>query len=57
MDIPEINLIESDFKAVKNAIIYNYSNGVTEGLNNKTKVIKKDRCMDDVGLNYFASKF
>ena len=35
------NLIESDFEAVKNAIIYNYSNGVTEGFNNKTKVIKR----------------
>lgn len=45
LDIPEINsfvnLIESDFEAVKNAIIYNYSNGVTEGFNNKTKVIKR----------------
>ena len=45
LDIPEINsfvnLIESDFEAVKNTIIYNYSNGVTEGLNNKTKVIKR----------------
>lgn len=45
LNIPEINsfanLIESDFEAVKNAIIYNYSNGVTEGFNNKTKVIKR----------------
>ena len=45
LDIPEINnfvnLIESDFEAVKNAIIYNYSNGVTECFNNKTKAIKR----------------
>ena len=33
-----INLIESDIEAVKNAIIYNFSNGLTEGFNNKTKV-------------------
>lgn len=36
-----INLIESDIEAVKNAIIYDYSNGLTEGFNNKTKVIKR----------------
>ena len=36
------NLINSDIKAVKNAIIYQqYSNGLTEGFNNKTKVIKR----------------
>jgi transposase len=36
------NLIRSDIKAVKNAIIYQqYSNGLTEGFNNKTKVIKR----------------
>lgn len=46
IEIPElikfINLIESDLEAVKNAIIYDYSNGVTEGFNNKTKVIKRE---------------
>ncbi len=36
-----INLIERDKDAVKNAIIYDYSNGLTEGFNNKTKVIKR----------------
>lgn len=36
-----INLIESDIEAVKNAVIYDYSNGLTEGFNNKTKVIKR----------------
>lgn len=39
-----INLIESDIDAVKNAIIYDYSNGLTEGFNNKTKVIKRQMC-------------
>lgn len=36
-----ITLIQSDIDAVKNAIIYTYSNGLTEGFNNKTKVIKR----------------
>ena len=36
-----ITLIENDIDAVKNAIKYNYSNGLTEGFNNKTKVIKR----------------
>ena len=36
-----VTLIESDIEAVKNAIKYNYSNGLTEGFNNKTKVIKR----------------
>jgi len=36
------NLLKSDIDAVKNAIIYTqYSNGPTEGFNNKTKVIKR----------------
>jgi len=36
------NLLRSDIKAVKNAIIYqHYSNGLTEGFNNKIKVIKR----------------
>ncbi len=46
-----INLIESDISAVKNAIIYDYSNGLTEGFNNKTKVIKRQmygRCSFDL---------
>lgn len=46
-----INLIESDIEAVKNAIIYNFSNGLTEGFNNKTKVIKRQmygRCSFDL---------
>ena len=46
LNIPELtqftNLVESDIDAVKNAIIYNYSNGLTEGINNKTKVIKRE---------------
>ena len=45
-----INLIESDIEAVKNAVIYNFSNGLTEGFNNKTKVIKRQmygRCNFD----------
>ena len=44
-NVPEltsfVNLIESDINAVKAAIIYDYSNGLTEGFNNKTKVIKR----------------
>lgn len=36
------NTIENDLDAVKNAIIYDYSNGLTEGFNNKTKVIKRE---------------
>ncbi len=46
-----VNLIESDIDAVKNAIIYDYSNGLTEGFNNKTKVIKRQmygRCHFDL---------
>ena len=46
-----INLIESDIDAVKNAVIYNFSNGLTEGFNNKTKVIKRQmygRCNFDL---------
>lgn len=55
LNVPEVNsfvdLIESDIEAVKNAIIYDYSNGVTEGFNNKTKVIKRQmygRCSFDL---------
>lgn len=36
-----VTLIESDIEAVKNAIKFDYSNGLTEGFNNKTKVIKR----------------
>ena len=46
-----ITLIESDIEAVKNAIKYEYSNGLTEGFNNKTKVIKRvmyGRCSFDL---------
>lgn len=43
--IAEINsflkLIQSDMEAVKNAIKYSYSNGPTEGHNNKIKMIKR----------------
>ena len=53
--MPELNsfveLLESDLDAVKNAIIYDYSNGVFEGFNNKTKVIKRQmygRCNFDL---------
>lgn len=35
------NLLISDYEAVKNAVKYDYSNGLTEGFNNKTKVIKR----------------
>ena len=34
-------LLLSDYEAVKNAVKYKYSNGLTEGFNNKTKVIKR----------------
>ena len=46
-----ITLIESDIDAVKNAIKYDYSNGLTEWFNNKTKVIKRvmyGRCSFDL---------
>lgn len=46
-----INLFKSDMEAVKNAIIYDYSNGITEGFNNKTKVIKRlmyGRCSQEL---------
>lgn len=46
-----VNLIESDIDAVKNTIIYDYSNGLTDGFNNKTKVIKRQmygRCNFDL---------
>ncbi len=48
-----VTLIESDIDAVKNAIKYDYSNGLTEGFNNKTKVIKRimyGRCSFDLLL-------
>ena len=55
LNVPELNsfveLLESDLDAVKNAIIYDYSNGVFEGFNNKTKVIKRQtygRCNFDL---------
>jgi len=44
-------LIIRDLDAVKNSIIYDYSNGVTEGFNNKTKVIKRQmygRCSQEL---------
>lgn len=46
-----LKLIRSDMEAVKNAIIYSYSNGPTEGHNNKIKVIKRQmygRCKFDL---------
>lgn len=46
-----ITLIGSDIETVKNAIKYEYSNGLTEGFNNKTKVIKRvmyGRCSFDL---------
>lgn len=46
-----VTLIESNIEAVKNAIKYDYSNGLTEGFNNKTKVIKHimyGRCSFDL---------
>jgi len=45
LDIPEINSfingIYRDFDAVRNSIIYKYSNGLAEGTVNKIKVIKR----------------
>ncbi len=37
-----INLIKGDIETVENAVIYDYSNGLTEVFNNKTKVIKDE---------------
>ena len=55
MEITELDsflkLIRSDKEAVKNAIRYQYSNGPTEGHNNKIKVIKRQmygRCKFDL---------
>ena len=48
-----LKLIRSDKEAVKNAIRYQYSNGPTEGHNNKIKVIKRQmygRCKFDLRL-------
>ncbi|UWV46284.1 transposase [Acetivibrio thermocellus] len=45
LNIPEINsfinVIERDMEAVRNAIKYEYSNGLVEGYINKLKVIKR----------------
>jgi len=45
LNIPEINSfingIERDMEAVRNAIKYEYSNGLAEGCINKLKVIKR----------------
>lgn len=44
-------VIRSDMEAVKNAITYRYSNGLTEGHNNKIKMIKRQmygRCKFDL---------
>ncbi|MDR3594770.1 transposase [Clostridium sp.] len=46
-----INGINRDINAVKNAIIYDYNNGLTEGSVNKLKVIKRimyGRCSFDL---------
>ena len=46
-----ITLIESDIDAIKNVIKYDYSNGLIEAFNNKTKVIKRiiyGRCSFDL---------
>lgn len=54
-DVAELNrfikLIDGDREAVENAIIYHYSNGLTEGHNNKIKLIKRQmygRCNFDL---------
>lgn len=47
-----VTLIESDIDAVKNAIKYDYSNDLTEGFNNKTKVIKRILLVDVVLICY-----
>lgn len=36
-----VKLIRWDLNAVENAITYHYSNGLTEGHNNKIKLIKR----------------
>lgn len=45
LNIPELNSfingITRDIEAVRNAIIYKYSNGLAEGTVNKIKVIKR----------------
>jgi transposase len=45
LNIPELNSfiagLERDLEAVKNAVIYSYSNGLAEGSINKIKVIKR----------------
>ncbi len=45
LNIPEINSfingVERDMEAVRNAIKYEYSNGLVEGCINKLKVIKR----------------
>lgn len=43
-----ISLIESDIDGVKNAIIYNYSNGLAEYFNHKTKRQMYGRCSFDL---------
>lgn len=63
-DITELNrfikLIDGDRDAVENAIIYNYSNGLTEGHNNKIKLIKRQmygRCNFDLLRLKILSEF
>ena len=45
VDIEEVNAfangLKNDFEAVKNAFLYDYSNGLAEGSVNKLKVIKR----------------
>ena len=45
LHIPEMDSfiigLERDFEAVKNAVIYDYNNGLAEGSVNKVKVIKR----------------
>jgi len=36
-----VNGLKRDFQAVRNAIIYEYNNGLAEGSVNKLKVIKR----------------
>jgi transposase len=40
-----------DYNAVIAAVIYNQSNGLTEGCVNRLKNIK-DKCMEGLDLNY-----
>jgi len=63
LNIPEINsfinVIERDMEAVRNAIKYEYSNGLVEGYINKLKVIKRimyGRCSFETLKTKFSAR-